>query len=260
MVGRDEKTDLASAQDRHEGETAVRHLGRQRSGQGRRLGRRGRQSVRARRHGDRRHRLGGRAQHQRGAVRRLHPDRRADQPRQFRRPDLQPRRRSDRHQHRDLLALGRLGRDRLCGAGEHREKCDPAAQRKGQVTRGWLGVAIQDITPTIAKSLGLDPEQPTGALVASVTPNSPAAKAGIRQGDVVTAGGRPIRQRCSDLPRLVATTARPEARPDDPSRRQGDQTRRVGWRIVGEPEASGRRDTRRGPDILSRAAARRRDP
>jgi serine protease Do len=79
-------------------------------------------------------------------------------------------------------------------------------KEKGSVTRGWLGVAIQGITPTIAKSLGLDPDQPRGALVASVTPNSPAAKAGIKQGDVVlAAGGRPIKN-VSELPRIVAAT------------------------------------------------------
>jgi serine protease Do len=76
----------------------------------------------------------------------------------------------------------------------------------GYVTRGWLGVAVQSITPTIAKSLGLDPDQPTGALVASVTPNSPAAKAGIKQGDVIlSANGHPIKT-MHDLPRLVAAT------------------------------------------------------
>src|SRR5204863_8474091 len=80
-------------------------------------------------------------------------------------------------------------------------------REKGQVTRGWLGVAIQGITPNIAKSLGLDPDQPTGALVSSVTPNSPAAKAGVKQGDVITAAaGRPIKT-VHDLPRLVAATA-----------------------------------------------------
>jgi serine protease Do len=79
-------------------------------------------------------------------------------------------------------------------------------KEKGSVTRGWLGVAIQGITPTIAKSLGLDPDQPKGALVASVTPNSPAAKSGIKQGDVVlAAGGRPIKS-VSELPRIVAAT------------------------------------------------------
>ncbi|MBV9827724.1 MAG: DegQ family serine endoprotease [Alphaproteobacteria bacterium] len=76
----------------------------------------------------------------------------------------------------------------------------------GHVTRGWLGVAIQGITPTIARSLGLNPDQPEGALVASVTPDSPAAKAGIKQGDViVSAGGHPIKA-VHDLPRLVANT------------------------------------------------------
>ena len=74
----------------------------------------------------------------------------------------------------------------------------------GHVTRGWLGVAIQGITPAIAKSLGLNSEQPSGALVASVTPNSPAAKAGVKQGDVITAaGGHPVKQ-VGDLPRIVA--------------------------------------------------------
>src|SRR4051794_20651553 len=76
----------------------------------------------------------------------------------------------------------------------------------GHGTRGWLGVAIQGITPSIARSLGLDAEQPSGALVASVTANSPAAKAGIKQGDVIiAAGGRPVKQ-VGDLPRIVAAT------------------------------------------------------
>jgi serine protease Do len=80
-------------------------------------------------------------------------------------------------------------------------------REKGRVTRGWLGVAVQSITPTIAKSLGLNPEQPTGALVASVTPNSPAAEAGIEQGDVIlSAAGRPIRER-RDLLRFVAAAS-----------------------------------------------------
>ena len=77
----------------------------------------------------------------------------------------------------------------------------------GHVTRGWLGVAIQGITPPIARSLGLNPDQPEGALVASVTPDSPAAKAGIKQGDVIlSAGGHAIKT-VHDLPRLVADAA-----------------------------------------------------
>ncbi|MGH7063073.1 MAG: Do family serine endopeptidase [Stellaceae bacterium] len=74
----------------------------------------------------------------------------------------------------------------------------------GKVDWGWLGVAIQSVTPPIAKSLGLDHGQTNGALVASVVPDSPAAKAGLKAGDVVTAaGGHTIRD-VHDLPRLVA--------------------------------------------------------
>jgi serine protease Do len=56
---------------------------------------------------------------------------------------------------------------------------------KGTVTRGWAGVEIQKITPDIAESLGLKDVE--GALVAQPQPNSPAAKAGIESGDVITA-------------------------------------------------------------------------
>ncbi|MBV9016474.1 MAG: Do family serine endopeptidase, partial [Alphaproteobacteria bacterium] len=77
-------------------------------------------------------------------------------------------------------------------------------RESGHVTRGWLGVAIQGIMPTIAKSLGMNPDEPTGALVATVTPNSPAAKAGLKPGDVIlTANGQPVKT-VHDLPRLVA--------------------------------------------------------
>jgi serine protease Do len=54
---------------------------------------------------------------------------------------------------------------------------------KGQVTRGWLGVQIQPVTEDIAESLGLDAAQ--GAIVADVTPDSPALKAGIKTGDTI---------------------------------------------------------------------------
>ena len=54
----------------------------------------------------------------------------------------------------------------------------------GKVTRGWIGVQIQTVTPDIADSLGL--KKAEGALVAEPQPNSPAAKAGIKAGDVIT--------------------------------------------------------------------------
>jgi serine protease Do len=76
----------------------------------------------------------------------------------------------------------------------------------GRVTWGWLGVAIQNITPSIAKSLGLDPDHPAGALVASVVPGSPAAKAGVKSGDVITKAGDHTITDVHDLPRVVAET------------------------------------------------------
>jgi serine protease Do len=56
---------------------------------------------------------------------------------------------------------------------------------KGTVTRGWIGVQIQPVTPDIAESLGL--KKVTGALVAEPQPDGPAKKAGIEAGDVITA-------------------------------------------------------------------------
>jgi serine protease Do len=54
----------------------------------------------------------------------------------------------------------------------------------GKVTRGYLGVIIQDVTPALARKLSLENQQ--GALVGDVAPKSPAAKAGVADGDVVT--------------------------------------------------------------------------
>ena len=60
----------------------------------------------------------------------------------------------------------------------------PQLEAKGHVTRGWLGVSLQPMTAELAKAFKLEPGQ--GALVADVMPNSPAAKAGLKTGDVIT--------------------------------------------------------------------------
>jgi len=57
-------------------------------------------------------------------------------------------------------------------------------REKGSVTRGWIGVQIQPVTPEIADSMGL--KKASGALVAEPQADSPAAKAGIQSGDVIT--------------------------------------------------------------------------
>jgi serine protease Do len=63
--------------------------------------------------------------------------------------------------------------------------------KHGKVVRGYLGVGAQDLTPTLAESLDLKGKR--GALVSDVQPNSPAAKAGLQNGDVITAvNGQPV--------------------------------------------------------------------
>jgi serine protease Do len=61
----------------------------------------------------------------------------------------------------------------------------------GHVTRGWLGATIQDVTPALAKGFGLSKAE--GVLISDVAPNSPAAHAGLKSGDVVlTMKGQPV--------------------------------------------------------------------
>jgi serine protease Do len=80
----------------------------------------------------------------------------------------------------------------------------PQLQEKGHVTRGWLGVSIQEVTPALAKSFDL--KEKKGALVAQVISGSPAEKAGIEQGDVIVEfDGKEVTD-SKDLPRIVAST------------------------------------------------------
>jgi len=80
----------------------------------------------------------------------------------------------------------------------------PQLRGKGKVTRGFLGVLIQKVTPEIAESLNMD--RGYGALVANVTKDGPADKAGVKVGDVIVEfDGKEVKD-SSDLPIIVART------------------------------------------------------
>ena len=115
------------------------------------------------------------------------------------------------------------------GARRRRLRARAAASA---VKRPWLGAKLQDVTPEIADSLGL--KRPSGALVASVVAGSPAARAGIKTGDLIVSvdgvdGRRPERLRLSlrhqaarrhgaDRPGPAGQELRRAGRPAEPAR------------------------------------------
>jgi serine protease Do len=80
----------------------------------------------------------------------------------------------------------------------------PQLAEHGRVTRGLLGVTIQSVTPDLAKNFGAS--QPEGALVSSVREGSPAARAGVKVGDIVVEFDGHKIGRSTDLSRIVAAT------------------------------------------------------
>ena len=75
---------------------------------------------------------------------------------------------------------------------------------KGRVSRGWLGVLIQDVTRELAESFGM--AKPQGALVAKVLDGSPAERAGFEVGDILLSFDAHAIERSSDLPPIVGRT------------------------------------------------------
>ena len=74
----------------------------------------------------------------------------------------------------------------------------------GKVSRGWLGVAIQNVNQSLAQSFGMDNTK--GSLIASVSENSPAQKAGLQVGDVIISYDNQDVESSSHLPLLVGNT------------------------------------------------------
>jgi serine protease Do len=103
----------------------------------------------------------------------------------------------------------------------------------GTPDHGFLGFAIQSIDPDIARTLHLDPEKPQGLLVSDVVPQSPAAKAGLQVGDVITqADGHPVLVN-HDISKFIVT-----ARIGDVLHlvvARGDQTARIDLTLIKEP-------------------------
>ena len=105
---------------------------------------------------------------------------------------------------------------------------------EGRIERGWLGVLLQPVSAEIAEGLGLAAEG--GSLVANVEPDSPAAKAGLKPGDVVLAvNGRPL-ESVKALARAVADTRPGSTLTLQVSREQ--QTRDVQV-VIGSPPGAG---------------------
>jgi serine protease Do len=78
-------------------------------------------------------------------------------------------------------------------------------QAKGRVTRGWLGVSIQPLTPELAKSFGAKDNK--GVLLSEVMPESPAAKAGLQSGDIMLEFQGKKMEAPADLQRAVGLTS-----------------------------------------------------
>jgi len=81
----------------------------------------------------------------------------------------------------------------------------PQLKEKGSVTRGWLGVQLQSLTPDLVKALGL--AQPQGALVAAAEADGPAAKAGVLSGDVIASVNDTPIKNAPELSRAISAFA-----------------------------------------------------
>ncbi len=95
----------------------------------------------------------------------------------------------------------------------------------GKVSRGRIGVSVQDVNATLAESFGLD--RPRGALVSSVEAKGPGEKAGLQPGDIILSWDGKSVERSGDLPVMVASTPVGKASTMEVWRNRGKQTLNV---------------------------------
>lgn len=105
-------------------------------------------------------------------------------------------------------------------------------REQGRVSRGWLGVAMQPLTPSLAKAAGL--LEDSGVLVASITPGSPAEMADLRPGDIITVFDRKPVKTMRDLALAVAET--PSGRTVGVTVWRENRSRTVNVRILSQQE------------------------
>ncbi len=116
----------------------------------------------------------------------------------------------------------------------------PELAANGRVTRAWLGVSTQEVTPDLAKTLGL--AEARGALVSGVVGDSPAGKAGIQKGDVIVELDGKAVKTSRDLPRLVAGTPAGKTVAVKVLRDGRDVTLRATLAVLDDPKLAGNPD------------------
>jgi serine protease Do len=118
---------------------------------------------------------------------------------------------------------------------------------KGKVTRGWLGVSIQPLTPELAKGFGL--KEPNGVLISDVMQQSPAATAGIASGDIIIEFDRKKVDSPQELQKAVAATTPGRAVPLKVWRDKGEKTLEI---KIGETpdETVALKSTNKGKTLL----------
>jgi len=118
---------------------------------------------------------------------------------------------------------------------------------KGKVTRGWLGVSIQPLTPELAKGFGL--QETKGVLISDVMQDSPAERAGITAGDIVTEFDRKKVDTPQDLQKAVASTTPGKGVPVKVWRDKAEKTLEI--KIGETPEETvALKSTNRGKTLL----------